>query len=265
MAVAGDGDGAAVRRARRRRSIDEPPRRTWPRIDRGELARSMARLADEVAMVVPFVADHGDRLADVVRRHLRDLGRPDLARDRDEVQGLVWDAALVLQANAGGWDPAGALPWTWAWRPIRSCVAAAIGHARADVEPDELALVAPSPGSGATEPDLERLAAEHDGLGLLLDALACVEATDAQRRIHLEYRIQKALGDPSPARTVATELGVGEANVRQIDRRIRVKLSRLVAADDRYRPLRAIPWLDAEILGPAAAERDGGRSLVDAP
>lgn len=240
------------------------PRGGTSRTDRADLARSMARLAEDAAMIVPFVADHGDRLADVVRRHLWDLGRPDVARDGDEVQGLVWDAALVLRDNAAGWDPSGALPWTWAWRPIRSQVASAIGHARADVEPDELELVAPSPCATA-EPDLEELARAHDGLRLVLDALAAIDATVEQRQVHLEYRIQKAFGDPSPARTVAAQFAMSEANVRQIDRRIRVKLSEVVAGDERFGPLRAIPWLDRDVLGGDDAARSTDLALVDAP
>ena len=207
----------------------------------------MAGLADDLAAAVPFVATYGDHLAHVVRRHLFDLGRPDLARDADEVAGLVWDAVLVLHDNAGSWDPAGALPWTWAWRPLRSCVAAAIGHARADVEPDALALEAPAMGAAA-EPDLEALALVHRELQLLFEALGEVPATEVQRQVHLEYRIQKAYGDPSPARTVAAQFGLTEANVRQIDRRVRVKLTTLVASDARFTPLRVIPWLDAELL-----------------
>ena len=232
-------DGPIQVREKRRRS----------RVDRDELARLRARLAADVRAVVPFVDAYGDRLSDVVRRHLRDLARVDVARDDDEVDGLVWDTAHVLHRNAAGWDPAGALPWTWAWRPIRSHIATSIGHARADLEPDDLPLTAPAPIAHGGEPDLERLASTHRGLRLVLDALADVAATDEQRQVHLEYRIQKAFGDPSPARTVAAQFGLSEANVRQIDRRLRVRLTELVAADARYRALRVIPWLDAGVLG----------------
>ena len=60
--------------------------------------------------MVAFVALTGDRLAGAIRHHLRQFGRRDLARDHDEVQGLVWDVALFLQARAGAWEPGGALP-----------------------------------------------------------------------------------------------------------------------------------------------------------
>lgn len=214
---------------------------------RDDLAQAMAALVDDVAMAVPFEGAYGDRLANVVRKHLRELGRRDLAGDEEEVRGLVWDVVLLLHDAGAGWDPAGALPWSWAHRPIRSLVASAIGHARADVDPDVLdehlvGQVEP-PASGGVA-DFDELADAGGLLGLYRDALGELGVQDLHRRAHREYRIQKGLGDPSPSKTVAAELGLGEANVRQIDRRVRLKLAELVAAEPRFAPLRCIPWLD---------------------
>lgn len=111
---------------------------TANRIDRAELARLMAAMAEDLAMVVPFLAAYGGRLAGLVRRHLRELGRGDLAADPDTVQGLVLDVGLFLRDHAGSWRPDGALPWTWAWSAIRAIVVEEIGHARADVELERL-------------------------------------------------------------------------------------------------------------------------------
>ena len=215
--------------------------------ERDDLAKAMAALVADEAMVVAFVATYGDRLANVVRKHLRELGRRDLTRDKAEVQGLVWDVALLLHDTGAAWDPAGALPWSWAHRPIRSRVALVIGHAQADIDPDRLdeqlaGTAAPPLLGGAV--DFDDLADADELLGLYRDALREVPVRDLHRRAHREYRIQKGLGDPSPSKTVGAELGLSEANVRQIDRRVRLKLAQLVATEPRFAALRAIPWLD---------------------
>lgn len=221
-------------------------------IDPDALARDMAALAADRARVVAFVAAHGDRLAVVARYHLGELGRRDLARDPDEVQGLVWDIALVIQAHAGAWRPDGALPWTWAYRPIRSAVAAHVGHARADVEIDQLDDVTPPP-TPSVDVDFDAVADRHPLLGLVRQALAEVPAKELHRQVHLEYRQQVGLGDPSPSRTVGAMFGLSEANVRQIDRRVRKQLTAVVLGDGRYRALRGIPWLDT---GPRSVDAD---------
>lgn len=221
-------------------------------IDPEVLRQDMEALAADPARVVPFVAAYGDRLAHVARHHLGELGRRDLAGDRDELQGLVWEIALVIQDNAAGWRPGGALPWTWAYRAIRSHVAAAIGHARAETDVDDLPDRAAPPAIPAAEVDFDALADGHTALGLLRQALGEVRATDVQRRVHLEYRLQKAMGDPSPSKTVGALFDLSPANVRQIDRRVRTALTEVVVADPRYRPLRAIPWLDVDVEGRAA-------------
>ena len=229
--------------------------------EREALARAMAALVDDRAMAVPFVRAYGHRLAYVVRKCLRRRGRGDLARDRDEVQGLVWDVALLLHEQGAGWDPNGALPWSWAWRPIEALVAAAAGHPVAELDVDVLDERVESGDhrwSVGTAVDFEVLADANALLGLYRDALAEVQVSDRNRLVHREYRIQKGLGDPSPSHTVAAELGLGEANVRQIDRRVRCKLATLVAAEPRYRALRAIPWLDLPTDPDPSPAPDGG-------
>jgi hypothetical protein len=212
-------------------------------IDHDELAKEMAALADDLAMVVPFIENHGDRLAGVVRHHLRTLNRGDLAADPDEVGGLVLDVAFFLQAHAGSWRPGGALPWNWAARGIAKLVADHIGHARADVELDRLDLATDRHWAAeTTEVGLEDLGADPV-VDLLRQALANIVCTDRHREVHIEYRRQAAAGDRSPAHTVGAMFGLTPANVRQIDKRVRNKLKVLAEGDPYFAELADLPWI----------------------
>lgn len=217
------------------------------RLDRTELARLLAAMVDDPAMVVPFLDAYGERLAAVVRRHLRDLGRDDLARDGDTVEGLVVDVALLLRDHGGAWRPdGGALPWSWAWSGIRALVVEVAGHARADVELDRLAEGTPAPVApvtAAAELDLDGLAARVPELDLLLEAIGELGLRERDRRVHVEYRLQVALGDPSPAHTVGAEFGLTPELVRQIDRRVRARLQLLAATVERFAPIAELPWV----------------------
>lgn len=219
-------------------------------IDRTALRAAMADLAVDPAAVVPFVQTYGDRLAGVVCATLTEFGRRDLVRDPDEVGGLVWAVAFVLADRAAAWQPDGALPWSWAKAAIRSQIAREIGHARADVEVDAVdldptGLAGPAGPATAAEADLDlaSLAERHPLLALLERALDELPCSDRQREVHLQYRFQKALGDPSPAHTVAAQLGLRPDNVRQIDHRVRGRIIALAARDERFTPLLALPWL----------------------
>ena len=89
---------------------------------------------------------------------------------------------------------------------------------------------------------LRTLAAERPELALLEDAL--LEATtERERIILLAYEALKADGDPSPANTLAVELELTSANIRQIVRRTKVKVRKLVDTDDRFAPVRDLPIL----------------------
>ena len=194
-------------------------------IDPDELAELMTEMADDQVVVIAFVAAFGDTLARVVRHHLCALCRRDLAADRDEVQGLVWEVALFIQERAGAWQPGGALPWNWARRGIAKLVADAIGHARADVD-IEVVEVMPTPATtGLTiEVGLDDLYSDPTVV-LLRRALAEIACSDRDRDVHVEYRVQVANGDPSPAHTVADLFDLKPDNVRQIDHRLRHKLA----------------------------------------
>ena len=220
-------------------------------IDHDEVAGLMDDMVHDPAMVVPFVQALGDRLAGAVRQHLRELGRSDLARDPDEVQGLVWDAALFLQARAAAWTPGGALPWNWGFRGIRKLIADAIGHARADVEVDHLDLTPDASWAAApAEVGLEDLEADPV-VALLQRALVTIRCTERDRLVHIEYRRQSASGDRSPAHTVGAMFGLRADHVRQIDRRMRQRLAALAATDDEFAPLSDLAWITGRRSAPS--------------
>jgi hypothetical protein len=193
-----------------------------------------------------FLETHEAQLAAVVRGHLRAFGRWDLLRDPDEVAGVVHDAAFAIAERAGGWSPAGAAPWVWADRAIRSQVARSIGHATVEFPEQHeatLGAVVPGPAIGA-EPSLEDLAESFPQVGLLVRAIDEV-GSPRDRQVHIEYRVQKSAGDHSPAHTVGQLFDLTPANVRQIDLRMRRRLRALAVRDERYRPLLGLAWLAA--------------------
>lgn len=212
------------------------------------LAGLMASMAEgDQSVIFALVESFGDRIAGVVRAQLAGYGRRDLLADPDEMTGLVHVAAFEILDRAGSWDPAGAPPWVWAAGAIRAAVVREIGHARADVEIDGLDGLGIEWASAAVpggEVDLDAMAAGDGRLSLLLQAIA---ATGSDRDAHVvrQYLIQQALGDPSPSHTVAGEYGLSPDNVRQIVSRVRRKVRRLQAADDRYRELGRSGWLAA--------------------
>jgi hypothetical protein len=221
-----------------------------------------ALAAGEHHRVVELVDDFGGQLRAAVHRHLRSFGRHDLVGRSDDVDYLVWTAALVVLDRAASWDPAGAMPWTWADKAIRSAIGQDIGHATLpfdDVDPYGDAPNAPPPPPPpphAAGGDLPVAAGSDDGLAelralgryddrflLLVEALGIVgRARD--RAAHVQYGVQKHLGDPSPALTVGREMGLRPDHVRQIDRRMRVRLQRLAQDDPRYGPLIGLGWFD---------------------
>lgn len=240
-------------------------------IDRDEVARLMAQMAaGDPAAVFALITSFGGRLAGVVRRQLFAFGRRDVAADPHDVDYLVQSAALVLFDRAASWSPDGALPWTWAERAIRAEIVAYLGHPSVELDPERLdgsarhdasagapggggrlaevsgdgsgSLSAPRPGAAAVE--FEDLVARLPTVALLDQAIEAV-ANERDRRVHLEYRIQKRSGDASPAHTVAAEFGLSPENVRQIDSRVRRRLRALVATDPRYADLRDLRWLAA--------------------
>jgi hypothetical protein len=215
---------------------------------RDRVAELMAAMAGgDGQAVCALSVEFGGALATVVRRHLRDLNRADVLSDADEVEHLVQTAALVVFDRARGWRPGAALPWTWADRAIRHAIAIDLGHPSVELDTDRQADALESvlgstvaavagPGGGVVVGfDADRV--RHPKLRLFREAIGRV-GSERDQCVHWEYEVQKGLGDPSPAVTVAAQFGLRADNVRQITRRHRQKVRTLIDSDGRYAALR---------------------------
>ncbi len=209
------------------------------------LEEVMRRLIEgDLAMVWALSTQFGEELARVIRRHLRSMGRLDVVTDPGRVEGMVIDVALWFFDHGAGYDPATSLPWVWADKPIRSLVAAEVGHRSVELDTvNEDRASAPAGPSGSAVAELRALADREPSVALLIEAAEEV-GSERDALVHLEYRMQRALGDPSPSHTVADMVGLGAANIRQIDTRMRKKVARLISVDDRFRPLEELAWLN---------------------
>lgn len=197
----------------------------------------------DVAALWSLVSEFETELKRSVEHHLRSIGRNDLCGDEDFLSGLVMDVALLLMGTRS-WSPSGALPWVWAGRAISHLVGEAAGHRSVPIE-DHHVEVATSPASlslSGPEVGLSELAATNSLVGILHDAISVV-GSERDQRVHIDYQTQIADGDPSPSHTVAESHGISPSNVRQIDRRMRVKLQRLAVDEARFSGLEDLRWL----------------------
>jgi hypothetical protein len=161
------------------------------------------------------------------------LNRRDIARSPDHVSSLVISAGFVLFDRAGGWRSDGALPWVYAYRSIREAIVKDVGHALVDVDVDTNVADTSAVSSGDAVIDLRDMATRFDEVAAWIEAVESV-ANERDRHVHLEYQVQKRLGDPSPANTVAAMFSLSPANVRQIDRRVRQRLEDSPFAELRF-------------------------------
>jgi len=206
------------------------------------LEEVMCRLTEgELAMVWTLSTQFGEELSRVIHRHLRSMGRLDVLTEPGRVEGMVIDVSLWFFDHGAGYDPTATLPWVWADKPIRSLVAADVGHRSVEFEPAMEGQISAPPVSAVAE--LRALAHREPSVALFI---AATEEVGSERDVvvHLEYRVQKALGDPSPSHTVADMVGLQAANIRQIDTRMRKKVQRLISADDRFESLKELAWLN---------------------
>jgi RNA polymerase sigma factor (sigma-70 family) len=213
--------------------------------DQSLLEECMARMAaGDRAYVITFTQAFAPRVLPVVRRVLTEMGRHDVLSDRYEVEALVQDACWVICERAGGWQPGKALPWTWAERAIRAEIGRVVGHRSVPVSDEHVTAIAPPDDVSADTVTLTALADRNPMVALLLSAVAEI-GSPRDQQVFVEYRLQLDLRDPSPSHAVARLFGLSPANVRQIHRRMRVRLNELVATDARFAALEEVRWLAA--------------------
>jgi hypothetical protein len=218
-----------------------------------ELAAIMNRLAqgDEAAVVALYERFRG-RIAGAVQQVAAIRG----ARLRpDELEGVVVEVCFELARVAGAWSPdGGALPWVWARHRVANVVDCELGQWTEPLDEEQLAHVvddaAPASDSASAPardvpmwPVLERIAADHHGARLLLDALEGSGISRRDRELWLEYVCEKAAGNPAPATTVGPVFAMKESTVRQAARRVRQRVRRVATTDERYASLAGLPVL----------------------
>jgi len=198
-----------------------------------------AMAAGDKGATFDLYAEFGGPIRATVRRLLRRLGLDVVPQE--DLDGLVIDTCLELQACAEAWDPdGGALPWVWAERRLLAVVSRWVGqHADALDDRNEVVerMVASSAGASSEPSALDLLGRLDDPTCVLLrEALEAV-ASVRDRTILLEVGLQRSLGDGSPAVTVGPFVGLRPDAVRQVLRRVRQRLSALAATEPRYAPL----------------------------
>ena len=198
-----------------------------------------------------MAAGDGAAAFSLIDLHRRDLERSvrSIAGSRgarlspEQVGDLVLDAAMAIYDVAGAWRPDGAPPWFYARDRIANAVDQELGLWCDELEVDRLD-VEEAPAAACAEPSavdvLDHLAADDHVVALLRDGLSRV-ATERDRLVFVEHRLQVTMGDPSPAVTVARQHGMKPEAVRQQTRRIKIRLQRLAAVDPRFGELANLP------------------------
>lgn len=210
----------------------------------GGLAAVMGRIgAGEGAAVFELIDTWRDELARTVRSI---AGQRRARLGAGEVDDLVVDAALAIADIAGSWSPDGAPPWVYARGRIAAAVDRHIGQWSEPLDDEsfsqrEQPASAPAAEVGTAEV-FARLATEHRMVALLRDGLGRV-ASERDLVVFVELGVQVALGDPSPAVTVARMYGMQPAAVRQQNRRMRVRLRQLADREPRFAPLAELPMV----------------------
>lgn len=209
-----------------------------------EVMDALAR-GDRAAVFVLY-KEFGGMIGAALRRELRALG---VERIRpDELDELVIDACFEIHDCAGAWrSTGGALPWTWAARRLRNVVSRYLGVRAGALDDAGLGALEAAPAApGAPEPDevsvLSALAVLDDRCALLHQALASV-ASERDRALVLQVKVQASLGDPSPAVTVANRNAMRPDAVRQAVKRTLDRLRHLARTDERYAGLSCVAIL----------------------
>lgn len=202
----------------------------------------MARMVEgDPAAVFTLATHHGSRIAGVVRRHLRVCGVDRIAKE--DLDGLVLDACMVLRDVAPAWRVGGALPWWWAEGRIRSVVSAWVGVHADPLDERWSGFVGddvPAPAASDDEPVAEtfaRLVDEVPLVGLVAEACRAARVDELSLVCLLDYSMQQHQGDPSPAHTLAARYGVSPETLRKRISRNRARLRTVVRSEPRFADL----------------------------
>jgi hypothetical protein len=195
------------------------------------------------AAVVMLYTEFGSVIAGVMRRHLGRLRVSGV--DPDELHGLVLDACLELFDCGGAWlHETGVAPWTWADRRLFALASSWVGQHADSLDERLAAMPAPRAASGREAVPLDVLAGAGDPMcRLLRRAFDEARVSERDRALLLEMQLQRSLGDPSPAETVASLHGLSAVAVRQAVKRAKDRLRQLASTTPRYEPLREIVLL----------------------
>ena len=212
------------------------------------LAEIMARMAEgDHAAAITLYFEFGSYIETRVARMARAQGATHLTRE--DILAMTMDVCLDLLPRAGSWDPdGGALPWVWAERRLVAIVGDYIGRYGTSLD-EELhgdrgdGDVAPPERDLGEDEALAHLADRDPTCALLQEALGLVTTSLRNLRVVLLFEVQRASGDPSPAVTVADELGMRPDAVRKVVQRTKDGVVRLAAREDRFAPLVALPFL----------------------
>src|SRR5438067_662844 len=158
--------------------------------DPAQLDHVMAHLAGgDLAFAITLANGWHAPIARLVRTLLREMGRSDLARDREEVEGHVIDACFVIGAE----------------------VARSFGHRCVELDDGQYDGCPPAPVDMV---DYDELVERNPRFASFDDVLReCTSERD--RRIVVEHLQQQAAGDPSPSHTVGQMFDLAPATARQ--------------------------------------------------
>ena len=204
------------------------------------------------AALFQLYEEFGEHVAGVLRHELR---RVNVRVAADDFSGLVIDAVMAIAECAAGWDPGGgAMPWVWAQRRITRVVARHVGQFADSIDDGQKTTTEKLEHYAATTPlsahdtgvseleALARLSATEDVCALLMAALEDT-TSERDREILLAYKLQAALGDPSPAHTVGDAFQLKPATVRQVVKRSLDRLRKLAATEPRFHALADLHFL----------------------
>lgn len=232
-------------------SIDrgDRPSREESVVDRqgfDEVVEIMRRLGqgDEAAMVTLYERFGGPITAAV--HHV--AGTRGRRLPRDDAQSVVFEVCLELQKVAAAWSPqGGALPWVWARHRVANVVDRELGRWAQPLDEADLAQVEQVPQPVEIDADerawatFERIVPSHESLRLLHEAFDRSGVSSRDRELYLEYECEKAAGNLAPATTLGPLFALKESAVRQAVRRVRQRLLRLAAVDERFSSLVDLP------------------------